>query len=380
MKIVFVLAVHKPTDDRVWNQQASILRQVGHDVFIISARAERTIFQNVYCFDNQKEMTSRKETIAKFVEFLQQIKPDAIICDNPVSIFAANNYKKKSRDESVKLYYDITEFYPAKIHLYYNNFFKNLLKFCLLYCISIYAGFLVDHFIFGDYYKSKRYTRLFFWKRYVNVSYFADLLDIKVFPINKEIKKECSLFYAGYLTENAGFPAVFNVAEACAKRFSTTKFTLNIISKTLKYEQIYSNMPNLVINYKNFTPYSEFCQTVGSSDLFFDLRSIDMENTRCLPIKLFYYMATARPVIYSNLKSIRKEIAEIDEFGFLVNPKDIDDIVEKIGYYINNQKFYEQHCKKAYELAVAKYNWGKIWNSFVEFIEMNIKYSSFKMG
>ncbi|MDR2824637.1 MAG: glycosyltransferase [Prevotellaceae bacterium] len=367
MKIAFVLTVHKPVDERVWFQQAAALRRAGHDVSVVSATKFHFNMQNVFYFDYRG--LQRREIIEKFVFFLKQIKSDKIICDNPLSILASKRYKKITKQKNLKIIYDITEFYPSKIHLYYNNFFKNFLKYFLFYCISLYVGFSANYFIFGEYYKAKRYKKLFFGKKSIDLSYFADLRHIKTFPINNEIKKECSFFYAGNLTENAGFQTVVKVAEMCAKRFAETQFTLNIISKNENSKQIHSNSPNLIINYKNFVPFSEFCQTFGEYDIFFDLRLPDCENTRCLPIKLFYFMAAGRPVVYSDLKAIRHEVPEVQEFGFLVNPKNTDDIVEKIGRYINDQKFYEKHCKCARELAETKYNWGNIEKSFVEFIE-----------
>lgn len=368
MKIVFVLTVHKPDDDRVWYLQANTLREAGHEVYIVSARMKRSDSQNVYCFDNETDFTTRKLMIAKFEEFLEQIHPDAIICDNPVSVLAARNYKKKSKRKSVKIYYDITEFYPSKIHLHHTNFIKNLLKYCLLYCISIYIGFWVDGFIFGEYYKAKRYKRIFFWKKSVYLTYYASLEHVKNFPTNN-IQQKCSFFYAGNLTEKSGFLNVVNAVVACAQHFADINFMLYVISKDTDFQTPNLKQENLKIEINAFMSFPEFCQTFGKCDIFFDLRPTDIENTRCLPIKLFYYMAAGRPVVYSNLKAIRKGVPEINEFGFLVNPQNIDEIVGVISQYIESKELYQKHCAAARELAETKYNWENIKNQFIEFIE-----------
>lgn len=365
MKIVFVLTVHHPNDDRVWYQQADSLRKAGHDVFVLSAT--RFIFNlpNVHTFDCQN--LSKKEIIRKHASILNKLRPEVIICDNPVSILAAKDYKKKSTKKSIRIYYDVTEFYPSKIHLYYNNILKNMLKYCVLYCISIYVGSLVDGFIFGEYYKAKRYKQLFFWKKSVNLSYFASLEYIKTFPINN-IQKECSFFYAGYISEDYGFNNILKVVKRCAEIFPETNFKLNVISKTeCKMQE--TGCKNLKIDILKFLPFPEFCASFGKSDIFFDLRKPDIENTHCLPIKLFYYMAAGRPMIYSNLKAIRREISEIEEFSFLVNPDKTDEIVEKIRLYLQDPILYEQHCKHARILAETKYNWGKIEKKFIDFID-----------
>lgn len=242
-----------------------------------------------------------------------------------------------------------------------------MLKYCVLYCISIYVGSLVDGFIFGEYYKAKRYKQLFFWKKSVNLSYFASLEYIKTFPINN-IQKECSFFYAGYISEDYGFNNILKVVKRCAEIFPETNFKLNVISKTeCKMQE--TGCKNLKIDILKFLPFPEFCASFGKSDIFFDLRKPDIENTHCLPIKLFYYMAAGRPMIYSNLKAIRREISEIEEFSFLVNPNKTDEIVEKIRLYLQDPILYEQHCKHARILAETKYNWGKIEKKFIDFID-----------
>ena len=104
------------------------------------------------------------------------------------------------------------------------------------------------------------------------------------------------------------------------------------------------------------------------SDLFFDLRDRDAENQRCLSIKLFYYMAAGRPVIYSDLKAIVKGCPEIEQFGHLVNPFDTETIVDIVNGYIKDEDLYRKHCAVARQLAEHKYNWKAIEADFVRFI------------
>ena len=97
-----------------------------------------------------------------------------------------------------------------------------------------------------------------------------------------------------------------------------------------------------------------------------DLRTADWENNRCLPIKIFYYLAAGRPVIYSNLKAIRKEIPEIESVGVLVNTQ--KDAVHAITDYTTCYKKYEKYCLRARELAENKYNWSKYEKLFADFV------------
>ncbi len=363
MKIAFALAVHAPNDERVWHQQALALKKSGHDVYVVSARKKQFNPHDDLSFDNSN--LKRKETINNIIIGLQKISPDVIICDNPISILSASKYKKKTK-KNLQIYYDITEWYPSKIHLRHKFFFVNILKTALLMAVSIYVSLLNDGFIFGEYYKALPYKILFFWKRQINLSYYADIEQITTFPAN-DISKSCTLFYAGSLEQNYGFHSVLDCAKQIAQKYPNTNFTLCIYSKDEK--ECIINEPNLKILFHKFLPFLDFCTKFGEADLFFDLRKIDWENTRCLPIKIFYYMAAGRPVIYSDFKAIRKGLPEIEEFGSLVNPKNTSKIVEQISKYITNKDLYEQHCRRARELAENKYNWENIKKDFVDFIE-----------
>lgn len=79
-------------------------------------------------------------------------------------------------------------------------------------------------------------------------------------------------------------------------------------------------------------------------------------------------MALQRPVIYSDLIAIRKEI-DIKEFGYLVNPKDAKKIVQLIQNYQENKTLYLSHCANARNSFESNYNWSAIETKFIDFIE-----------
>jgi glycosyltransferase involved in cell wall biosynthesis len=128
---------------------------------------------------------------------------------------------------------------------------------------------------------------------------------------------------------------------------------------------------NININILKPLPFLEFCKTIGDTHLFFDLRNIDIENTHCLPIKLFYYLACGRPVIYSDLKSIRKEVKDFN-FGVLCDPSDDESISAQIFDYINNPVMYAGHSTNALNISKSTYNWKAIERDYILFIENSV--------
>ena len=364
MKIAFALTVHKPEDDRVWYQQAQALLESGHEVFIISARMKTFDRENVFCFDNTN--LSHSEQIDKFCDFLSEINPDIIICDNPVSVLASYKYKKTTKNRQLKIYYDITEYYPSKIHFHHASRTQNVIKFFVLCGVSFYTSLLVSGFIFGEHYKALPY-KIFFWKKRVNLAYYADLKHIKTYPVNENPEK-FTMFFAGKMKEETGFPVFVNAAIECAKQFQNINFECRVVSTDISSELTKNIGKNLTINFLPIIPFLDFCEKFGTSDIFFDLRDIDLENSHSLPIKLFYYMAAGRPVVYSRLKAIEQGVPEINKFGILVNPTNTSDVVNAISKYLSNKDLYRNHCENARQLAEQKYNWENIKNQFVDFI------------
>jgi len=369
MKITFVLTFHLPEDERIWYQQAQALRNCGHEVSVISSKTEKSNLPNVHCFNDSG--LPKRLVISKIINFLCNINPDFTICDNPISVFAVRKFKKVTKNKTT-IIYDVTERYPSSLHLKNLNFCKKTIKFCAFTFISFLAGCFTDKFIFGEYHKSLFFRVLFPLKKYIYLPYFANVELIKQYPLS-DISQRCELFYSGNLTENSGFEQVLKVVERCAQKIPHTKFVLKIISNQDFDVEKKVNIENVEINFMKQLPFLDFCNEIGKSDIFLDLRKINFRKNRSLPIKIFYYLAAGRPVIYSELKSIKRFFPkrEWQNFGVLVNPNNFEEIVTIIENYINNKNFYNNCCSFSYELAHNKYQWNHIQEIFTDFIENN---------
>lgn len=362
-KIAFALIVHYPTDERVFFQLAETLKQAAHEVSIISALTDKCDLPDTQCFDSKG--LSKNLLIEKLQDCFSNCNPDIVVCDNPIAIIAAIKYKR--RHKKLRIIYDVTEWYPSKKNLKGLPFFKKITKSILLFGLSWYVGWLVDAFIFGEYYKAKPFRFFFFWKKYIYLTYYANINWIKIFP-QRNISEECRLFYSGPLTVEKGFDKVLDVSIKTAKNHPETKFILTVISGTDHYP-VSANLPqNLSIRKRSLLAFMDFCNEIGKQDLFFDLRMNDFENTRSLPIKLFYYMACNRPMIYTHLKAIRHSIPEIEQMGYLVNPNDLNKICGHISNYLSDNELYKNHCERAGKLALEKYNWNNIKNNFTQLV------------
>lgn len=371
-KVVLLNTGHYSLDDRVFYHQAKSLLRNGFEVTIFSTKEDLVqSIDNIIISSYNDSALSHREKINKIIEHLNDLLPDTIICDTPLAVISSSIYKKKHK---VKIIYDVTEWYPSKKNLRNLYGISRLKKIVFLFLFNILAGLKSDSFIFGEHYKSLVFRILFFLKPFLYLPYYPDLSYIEYYPPEK-ITNKINLLYSGVINTDKGIDSVIKSIEIAGLKKPDIQFNLKIIGyfptneDRNHFTKLCSNIgENIHIEIGKFLPFIEFCKVIGNTNLFFDLRKIDMENNHCLPIKLFYYLACGRPVIYSNLRSIRKDFHTIN-FGYLCDPNDYQSIAKHIIDYINNSELYEQQADNALEVSRSKYNWKVIENGFISFIE-----------
>lgn len=365
-KIVFLLTAHAADDERVWYHQTRSLQNAGGQVFIMAPRSNAVTNECIHLYeaDKYKRLGLMRYLANQLVDF----QPDTIICDTPMALHAAQIYRRKNK-AVCRILYDVTEWYPSKKNLNLLSGIEKAAKWLTLSVFNFWVNRHTDGFIFGEEDKARPFRRLFPGKSFVNTSYFPDLKYVEL-KDSRSLTQELRLFYSGLLTQEKGFPQVLKAAVWVARFNPSVKVRLKVLSSEQLPPQ--PAVPdNLKLEFSPYLPFEDFCQQLADHDLFFDLRSTDEENQRCLPIKLFYYMAAGRPVIYSDLKAISKGCPEIEDFGHLVNPFDTEAIVDIVNAYVKDENLYRKHCSTARQLAEQKYNWKAIESDFVRFILQN---------
>lgn len=364
MNVVFLLTAHAADDERVWYHQARSLRKQDCHVMVVAPRATHVSDPDIHLYDS--ENFSRTQLIRHLADRLVNLHPDVVIGDTPMAVRAAQIYRKH-HNPGCRVLYDVTEWYPSKKNTRNLAGCRKLLKMLAMKAFCYWTSRSTDGFIFGEYDKSLPFRKHFPEKPFVFTTYYPDLQYIRP-KEPRMIKQEIRLFFSGNLTAEKGFLRVIETTIRLAKQNPDMRIVLIVLSPD-SFECPHTD--NLTLNIFPYMPFEQFCETASQSDMFLDLRDDDDENTRCLPIKLFYYMAMGRPVIYSDLQAIRTGCPEIGQFGFLTDPDDIDSIVGKISEYLHDSALYLQHCEQARTLAVQKYNWEAIEADFVRFILQN---------
>lgn len=371
-RIAFLTSSHSPFDDRIFYHLAKSLSKFNKINIISSTINISKLIDNIIItgFDGNKFPKSKK--VEFFYNFLIEFKPSVIISSEPLPIIAAYKYKKKCK-ERIRIIYDITEWYPSKKNIEGICFPKNIIIFLKLLFSNIFISSLCNGFIFGEYYKSIPYRLLFPFKKWEIITYFPSLDYIK-FKKARLKKQSICLGYSGRISTEKGINNIIEVAKAIKLKEPELAIKIKIIGwfNNIKDKDEFfmlcrkaHNIQIEILDRQNFEIFSERLQDI---DIFLDLRKAGFENQRCLPIKLFYYAGCGRPVIYTNLKSIRREV-NVSQFGYLVNPMNKDIISNYIIKYIHNPFLYYRHCVKARKLSEEKYNWQNIEPSLCRFIK-----------
>lgn len=374
-KILFLTTAHQYNDDRIFYHQAKSLQEEGHSVKISSLSSYFTgkiEDIEIESYDILKKSTAEKKQI--FHKIIQQFQPDCIIASEPLAVIAAKNYSKKNK---YKLIYDVTEWYPSRRMVLDFSVFARPFQWIKFFLIQLYAGLVSDSFIFGEPAKQFPLANLFPFKKKLLLPYFPDKKFIHQ-QINRLDKDRINLCYTGTFSEEKGIGNFFNAVDKLKSKKPELNVSILLIGNSKKEEDA-EYFSSLVKKYRfenleirPHVSFDQFTKNFADADILFDLREKNFENDRCLPIKIFYYAAAGKPVIYTDLDATRNFV-DVPRFGFLVNPSDAEYISDIIIKYVENPELYEEHARNAVELYEEKYSWNSVRNSFVKFVENSLQ-------
>lgn len=372
-KILFLTTAHRYNDDRIFFHQAKELKSQGYEVKICSLSSDFKGFIEGIEIESYSILDKSKENkIQVFKKVINSFEPDCIICSEPLAVIAAHRFKSKN----TTLIYDVTEWYPStRMIQQYSSVFKIIyaLKFFL---INLYAGFLSDRFIFGE--PSKKFPLAFFFplRNKLMLPYFPE--DVY---ITKSIKKlndnKLTVCYTGQISKEKGIENFFNAIDCLRRKKPELKISILIVgvARTTEDESYFSKLLAHFswedISIVKPSSFEKFTESFEKADVCFDLRASSFENNNCLPIKLFYYIAAGKPVIYTDLIAIR-QFVDVAKFGYLVDPENSQSIAQNLIDYLDHPEIYDRHAMNARKEYEKNYNWGIIRDSFLKFINQSI--------
>ncbi len=114
-------------------------------------------------------------------------------------------------------------------------------------------------------------------------------------------------------------------------------------------------------------PYLEIPQYLAAADILVIPNSAHDMVSRLYtsPMKLFEYMASGRPIVASDIPSLREVLN--DSNAYLFTPDDVDDLARVINLVLNDKNS-QQRAKKALG-DVKEYTWDKRAGAILDFIK-----------
>ncbi|WP_228444703.1 glycosyltransferase [Chryseobacterium shandongense] len=373
-KILFLTTAHRHDDDRIFYHQAKALKEQGYEVKICSLSSE---FQGKIDGIEIESYAVLERSISEKKKILEKVckeyQPDTAICSEPLAVIAAESIKKH---KNISIIYDITEWYPSMRMVEQYSFPLNVFHAIKFFLVQLYAGFISTHYIFGENTKKFPLAYLFPFKKSIVLPYYPDNMYITP-KINSLHPNKITLCYTGQFSEEKGIGNFFSAADSLRKKVPQLSISILLIgsSRKEKDEKYFSEQikkyqfENLKI--ERPASFETFTEAYADADICFDLRTMNYENHHCLPIKIFYYAASGKPVIYTNLKATRQHV-DVSKFGFLVDPENSDQISDCILKYSNNPALYSEHAQNARKEYEEKYNWNGIKNNFINFVKKSL--------
>lgn len=196
----------------------------------------------------------------------------------------------------------------------------------------------------------------YFEKRANKTVFIANMPDSNIFVHDNEKsgKKIKYVVYVGALSQSRG---VTNIIKAVAK----TKAALILCGpfNSKEYEREIKKLPEFKgVKYKGVVSRNKVANILKESYIGIStlLHIGQYSEIDTLATKIYEYMAVGLPVIISNTKFAKGLISRY-KFGICVDPKNIDEIAEKINFLLENPTVAQQMGEKGKKLIKYKYNW-----------------------
>jgi glycosyltransferase involved in cell wall biosynthesis len=375
-KISIVTSGHPYYDERIFYKFARSLVKNDYDVSIICSTAESEIDftkDNIHIIGFDGSNLNKSKKVSKFEEYLKTTAPDVIICCEPLPILAANRIRKKSKH--VKIIYDITEWYPHQNMLKQLNNLTRKLNAIYLFLFNIYAASRSNFLIIGEARKAIPYKIFLPLYKKKIIGYYPSKEFFK-YSAPPYDNKTLTICYVGIINKERGIFTFLSVI----KKLQTDFPNISILGKIIgnfedetvnkKVLEFINSNTNLRIELVPRVSYEEMSKQLIDVDICLDLRIKNFVYNNSFPIKIFDFMACGKPVVYSSIKPLTR-FSDINKFGFLVDPNNLDSICKQIALYIENPELLQTHSQKARKLFENKYNWESIENLLLDAIEKN---------
>lgn len=214
------------------------------------------------------------------------------------------------------------------------------------------------------------------WTSGVNIEHFATVRESPKKSSNKYV-----LTYLGVVTRNRGIDRVLKAIGRLNEMYKQ-KVLFQVIGDGpfLPYlKQISSDLGlNDRVLFKGHIPYDTIPKNLMDTDCFICPLPDRSEWNVSSPLKVFEYLACAKPVILTPIVS-HKNIIENEDFIIWTEGDKVDDFIKAIEYALKNTEKLKRKSRMAIETVRNNYEWAVQGNIFVNYLrkKYNSSYESY---
>lgn len=348
-KILFFTSVHNWDDVRILKKEAISLAKHFNVELHAPANFRTRELEGVHIFGLPKWYKRKDRKEIRKILWKRIINSDADIFHfhDPELIFLGI-YLKIFRRKSIV--YDIHEDVGKQIFNkdYLGSYFLkliiskmyNFIQFCALRIIDVVI-------VAGDDILN------FYNKRYIICNYpiikQKERADIK--------SREDSFAYIGGITKIRGITEALEAIKLLNQR-QKKKYRLKLIGKfeNQKFEEFILGKYNDEVDYQGWIPQDRAHVLIENCIAGFALYQPAPNHLYLRSNKVFEYLDLGLPVIYPNYSDWVSKLGN-GEIGFAVEPKDPNEICEKLCILIENPSIINKFSEKARKLVYEKFNW-----------------------
>ena len=350
IKVCHFTSVHPRFDTRIFYKQCKTLVSSGFDVSLVVADGlEDEIADGIKIYNVKNRDAGRLVRmtwiVSKVYRKSLELNADIYHFHDPELLPVSYLLKRKGRI----VIYDVHEDVPQDINIKTWLPFGTKKLISLLYTtVEKFVAKRLDHIIT---------TTDFICNRFCE--YQPNTTSIKNYGLKDDFleytdwdSKLVELCYIGGINMVRGVYEMINLVQG-------TNHKLNLAG-IVENDKLFADIRKMEgwknVNYHGYVSRVEAKQILRTSKIGLLLLHPTQTHLKSLPIKLFEYMAAGLPILASDFEAWR-EIIEVSECGFCVDPFDKGKQLEKIEFLLKNPSIAKQMGNNGRKAVEEKFSW-----------------------
>ena len=350
-RVCHVTSVHNTEDVRIFHKECTSLVNNGYKVFLVG-QGESYSKNGVEIVGCGKKPKSR---LMRMLVFTRKIYKEAkkLNCD----IYHFHDpellpYAIKMKSSGKKVIFDSHEFYSEQIRIrtYLPSFLRRVIA-KMYYSLETKAAGKIDAVIIP----TTKEGKTTFENRAKKVACVGNYPRLEEFPEQSrgDVRRN-GMCYAGSLTTARGIMQLVEIAEKAdvdlflAGSFESDELKANVLKKNGEEK----------VHYKGILDREEIFRLYSSTliGMSLGLNAGQYVKVDCFATKVYEFMAMGMPVIISDIPYHRTMMEQYD-FGFCVNPEDVDDVAKKVKYLMENEEEAKRMGENGKRLVREHFSW-----------------------